>query len=170
MPVTSGDIKFYLSGGAANSNPNLSLGGVRSNTQITSGQLQNLFANIGYQEAVDGSIKYRCFYVRNESITNALEQAGLYIFQETPSPDTVTDYGLGTAGINGTEQTVANEDAAPVGVAFSHPLTDGAKIGFGGDLAPDDFVPIWVRRTVNPGASASALDNVVPIVSGGTLP
>lgn len=170
MPVVSGDIKFFLSGGAANADPTLSLGGVRSSVEIISGQLQNMFANVGYQEAVDGSIKYRCFYVRNESATNALQQAGLYIFQETPSPDTVTDYGPGTAGINGTEQTVANEDAAPVGVSFSHPLTDAGKIPFGADLNPNDFIPIWARRTVNPGTGAIALDNVVPIVSGGTLP
>ena len=170
MPVNSADIKYYLSGGAGNADPALSLGGARSNTEITSAQLANLFGNVGYQEAQSGSVKYRCFYVRNESATHVLQDPGLFITQETPSPDTVTDYGLGTAGINGTEQTVADEDTAPVGVTFSHPLDDASKIGYGGDLTPDDFVPLWVRRTVSATAGALALDNVIPITVGGTLP
>jgi hypothetical protein len=40
MAVTAGDVKIYLSGGAANSDPNLSLGGIVSSTEVLSQSVQ----------------------------------------------------------------------------------------------------------------------------------
>jgi hypothetical protein len=40
MAVVAGEVQIYLSGGAANSDPNLSLGGIISSTQVTSQDCQ----------------------------------------------------------------------------------------------------------------------------------
>lgn len=63
---SNSDIKFYLSGGEANKFKSLSLGGSISNTTI-SDNINNLFAETTKQESRDGSEKYRCFYIVNES-------------------------------------------------------------------------------------------------------
>jgi hypothetical protein len=168
MAVLPGEIIMYLSGGGANSDPDASLGGAISSTAFTTATLENLFSNISSAEATAGSTKYRCVYIRNTSGTSDLVNGGKYISQESPSSDTQIDLGLGTSGISGTEQTVADEDTAPSSVTFSHPTTEGAKLSFGGTLTPNDYVPIWIRRTVSPGATATALDNPITVVTGET--
>lgn len=59
-------VKFYLSGGASNSNPNLSLGGVMSSVEIDfSNPQDNLFDDVLSDDALNGYIDYRCFYIMN---------------------------------------------------------------------------------------------------------
>ena len=67
MAVLAGDIDFHLSGGAANADPNASLGGAISNNQIVGGSLHNLFDQVAGAESSAGDSEYRCFYVRNNS-------------------------------------------------------------------------------------------------------
>jgi hypothetical protein len=43
----------------------------------------------------------------------------VWISSNTPASDTQIAIGVGTAAVNGTEQTVANESTAPSGVTFS---------------------------------------------------
>ena len=125
MPITSTDLKFRLSGGAANSDPNASLGGAKSSTEIGTG-LHNLFDQVGSAETTSGDTEYRCFYVHNAHATLALENAVIYIQSNTPSGDTSVEIAVGSAAVNGTEQTVANESTAPTGVTFSSAANLGA--------------------------------------------
>ena len=62
--ISSGDISFMYSGGYANSDPDLSLGGIMSATTIPGG-LNNLYDNVSETESNTGAIDYRCFYVKN---------------------------------------------------------------------------------------------------------
>ena len=58
MPILNTAIEFWLSGGAANTNPALSLGAARSTTtQIIDNTLHNAFALAPGTEAAAGSSK-----------------------------------------------------------------------------------------------------------------
>lgn len=50
---------FRLTGGASNSDPDASLGGVMSNTEISGTALNNLFDDVSPDEATSGSTEYR---------------------------------------------------------------------------------------------------------------
>lgn len=167
MPIVASDIKFYLSGGAANSDVDAALGGAKSSVEITDATLHNLFDVVSSAESSAGDIEYRCLYVENTHGTLTLQNAAAYISANTPSGDTTLDIGLGTAGLNGTEQTIANESTAPTSVTFSAPATLGAGLSIG-DMAPAAFMPIWLRRTVNAAAAAYSNDSATINVGGDT--
>lgn len=166
MPITSTDLKFRLSGGAANSNPNASLGGAKSSTEIGTG-LHNLFDQVGSAETTSGDTEYRCFYVHNAHATLALENAVIYIQSNTPSGDTSVEIAVGSAAVNGTEQTVANESTAPTGVTFSSAANLGAALALG-NIPAGQHRAVWVKRIVNAGASAYNDDQVTLRVQGDT--
>ena len=149
MAVQATDIKFYLSGGVGNSDPNAALGGIKSTTEITTATLENLFDNVSSADASAGETNYRCLYVENTNGSDTLT-AALTFFQATPA---VTGIGMGLdpAGKNGTATTIANEDAAPAGVSFTTPTDAGSGLNLT-DLTAGDFYAIWLRRIVAPGA------------------
>ena len=150
MPIVSAEIQYRLSGGAANANPDASLGGVVSATVAPTG----LFDTITGAQSLAGSVEYRCFYVRNNNASLALQNAVLFIQANTPSADTTVAIGLGTSTINGVEQTVANESTAPVGVTFSEPATLATGLALG-TIPATQYKAVWIRRTISAAAAAS---------------
>ena len=166
MPVLSGDIKFYHSGGAGNSDPNASLGGAKSTTEITDAQLENLFDDVASAEAAAGDTNYRCFYVENTNGTGDTLAAARTFFQQLPVV-TGMALGLDANGKNGTAVVIGDETIAPAGVTFSAP-TDYAGGEDLTDLAPAEFYAIWLRRVVAPGAVSNANDLTIVRVQGDT--
>lgn len=164
MAIVSTDIKYKLSGGAPNSDPNLSLGGTKSSADVPSG----IFDDVSSAEASAGSVEYRCIYVHNNHGTLSLIGAKLWIQSNTPSGDTDIAVGLGSSGLNATEQTVASETAAPTGVAFSTPSAFASGLALG-DMPAGQHFPVWVRRTVTAGAAAAS-DTFTLRVQGDTNP
>lgn len=75
--IKASDISLNLSGGASNTNPNLSLGGDPSAYEITT-SLQNLFANISAEDAASGYVDYRCFFAFNNNLTDTLFSSLVY--------------------------------------------------------------------------------------------
>lgn len=136
-----------------------SLGGAITVNEVTSALLSELFGNTTSQEAIDGKTEYVCIYIKNTG--NALAEAvKQWILSNTPSADTEDAIGLGSSGLNGVEQEIANKNSAPVGVTFSAAANEAACLNFP-DLAATDFHAIWVRRITQPNASAIAIDNTV---------
>lgn len=152
MPITASDIEYRLSGGAANAAGDTSLGGIISANAV-SAALNALFDRVNGTEAAAGDVEYRCIYIRNNHGTLTLYGATVWLSSNTPSTSTSADIGLGTAAVNATEQTVANENTAPAGVAFSAPASYGAGLVIG-DIPAGQFKAVWLRRTV--GAAAAA--------------
>ena len=149
MPITQGDIKYYLSGGAGNTNPALSLGGVRSTTQLVDNTGANLFPNAPGAETLAGSNSYLCLLVRNEHGTITFQNCRFYITQNTPSDEDEIDIAIGSVAKNTTEITIANINTAPAaGITFSHPMTYATGLVVP-DLAPNDFFPLWFYRKIN---------------------
>lgn len=152
MPIISTDIDYKHSGGAANSNGNLSIGGAISANNIGTA-LHSLFDIVGSAEASAGDVEYRCLYIQNNHGTITAQNVKIWIQSQTTSADTDLAIGLGTAGANATETAVADENTAPAGVTFSAPANKAAGLTIP-DLAPGDYHAVWLRRTVNAAAAA----------------
>ncbi len=152
MPIISTDIQYRLSGGASNTDVNASLGGAKSSTNVDTG-LHNLFDVVGSAEATAGDTEYRCVYVHNNHGTLTMQSAKIWISSNTPSTDTSVEIALGSSAVNGTEQTVANENTAPTGVTFSAPASEGAALSIG-DIPAGQHKAVWIKRIVNAGAAA----------------
>lgn len=151
MPIISSDIKYKLSGGAANADPLLALGGVISSVDAAA----TIFDDVSSAEATAGDIEYRCVYVKNTHATLTALGTKMWIQTQTPSGDTDVAIALAGEGLNGTAETVANEATAPVGETFSAPSSFAGGLTIG-NLAPGDHYPVWVRRTVNAAAAVYA--------------
>jgi hypothetical protein len=153
MAVVSADIKLYLSGGASNADPLLSLGGIISSTLVSATALNNLWDNVTDAEALAGNTDYRCIYVNNTNVTDTLAAAKAYILSNTPSADTTITVGLDPVGVgNGTTTgvatTVANEATAPAGVTFVAAANLAAALVIG-DMAHNVVQALWLKRVVN---------------------
>ena len=164
MAIISTDIQYRLSGGASNSDPAASLGGVKSSTARGT----NIFDDVSSAEAAAGDVEYRCTYIHNNHGTLTLQGARVWIQSNTPSADTTVEIGLGTSAVNGTEQTVGAAGTAPSGVSFSAPAdyANGLVIG---DIPAGQHKAIWEKRTVTAGAAVYA-DSYTLRVQGDTNP
>ena len=167
MAILVADIKFYLSGGASNSDVDASLGGVVSSVEVTTSSLHNLFDRVSGAEALAGDTEYRCIYTKNTHGSLTLQTAVAWISSNTPSTASTIDIGLGTSAISATEQTVANESTAPSAVTFTAPATLGAGLAIG-NLTPADTMAIWIRRTITASAGPYTTDTVTLNVGGDT--
>lgn len=167
MAIVSTDLKYRLSGGAANADPAAALGGAKSTTEITDATLHNLFDQVSSAETTAGDTEYRCLYVHNAHATLTLQSAKVFIQTQTPASDTSAEIALGTSAVNGTEQTIANESTAPTGVTWTA-LTGEANALSIGDIPAGQHKAIWVKRIISAGAAANNLDSVVIRVKGDT--
>jgi hypothetical protein len=86
--------------------------------------------------------------------------AKVYITTNTPSTDDTVDVAVGTAAINGTEQTIADENTAPTGLTWSNVSTYATGLALG-DIPFGQHKGIWFRRTLTAGASAFDSDSVI---------
>ena len=148
MPIVSADIQYRLSGGAANSSAAASLGGAKSSTAVPSG----LFDDVTSAESSAGDTEYRCFYVHNNHGSLSLQNAVIWISANTTGNRIAI--GVGSAAINGTEQTVADEQTAPTSVTFSQPASKGAGLSLG-TIPAGQHKAVWIRRTIAASTGAS---------------
>lgn len=170
MSIVSTDIQHLLSGGAANANPNASLGGAVSATQITDNVDNNLFDDVTSAEAAAGSVEFRGYYAKNAHATIPLTDARVYISQATTSTDTELDIAIAAEAVDTTMATIATETTVPTSVTFTRPTTyaGGLQLNSSTGLAAGSRRGFWVRRTVTAGAAAAAGDNGQLKIEGGT--
>jgi hypothetical protein len=126
MPIVTTDIKFYLSGGAANSDPNASLGGVISSTEVSGTALNNIFDDVSGDESGPGDVEYRGIYVKNTHGSLTLQGAKLWLESEVSGGGDIA-IALAGEGLNATMETVVNESTAPVGESFTSPTCQGSR-------------------------------------------
>lgn len=167
MPIVAGDIDFYLSGGAANTDPNAALGGARSTTTAVSATTNSFFDIVSSGEASSGDTEYRGFYVYNAHGSLTLQNAIIYISGNTTNAENAIAIALADEAVNVAMETIANESTAPVGPTFSAPTSEGAALNIG-DIPAGQFKGIWVRRTVNAASSAASGQGVTFTVKGDT--
>ena len=166
MAIVSGDIKYYLSGGAGNSDPNASLGGVISSTEVSGTPLNNLFDDVSGEESGPGDVEYRGIYVKNTHGSLTLQAAKLWLESEVSGGAAIA-IALAGEGVNATMETIANESTAPVGESFTSPTSKATGLSMG-NIAAGQRYGFWLRRTVPSSTPAQAADGVTPRVEGDT--
>lgn len=169
MPIASSDIKYRLSGGAANSDPNASLGGAKSSTEVVDNVDNNLFDDVSGAEHTAGDVEYRAIYVHNGHGSLTLTDAVVWIQSDTTGADSDISIAVGTAAVNGTEQTIANEATAPTGVTWSDAAVSRATGLALGSLPPGEHKAVWIRRTISAGSTPQAADTCSIQAGGDTL-
>ncbi|MGI4849328.1 MAG: hypothetical protein ACRYGK_14485, partial [Janthinobacterium lividum] len=115
----------------------------------------SIFDDVSAAESSAGDVEVRCIYVHNAHATLTLQNAVAWFPANTPSTSTVVELGVGTSAVNGTEQTVTDENTAPSGVTFVAGATKAAGVALG-DIPPGQSRALWTRRTVTAGAAAFA--------------
>lgn len=154
MPIVNSEIVYRLSGGATQTDPNLSLGGAKSSNIATA----SLLDNVTSAQAAAGSIEYRCFYVHNANATaNDMLAAVVWLQATALGASTAFALAVGTSAVNAQEQgPVASEITAPTGVTWvTNATTEGTAIPLG-NIPPGQHRAVWVRRTVTGGAAVFA--------------
>jgi len=156
MPIVASDLKIRLSGGAAQSDPNASLGGAKSSVEVVDNTLHNIFDIVTGSESLAGDIEYRGVYLHNGHGTLTAQNVRVYISSPTTSTADEWDIALAGEGLNGTMEVIANENTAPVGESFSRPSSYATGLNMG-NIPAGQHYGLWLRRTVN--AAAPAIDN-----------
>ena len=108
MVLTSGQILFFLSGGAANSNPLESKGGQISNSVILPDDFNTVFDDITAVENSEGTLEHRALYVKNGG-SDMLRAARIYF----GFSDNFVSMGLTSRSAGETEDSIPSEDALP---------------------------------------------------------
>jgi hypothetical protein len=169
MAIVSSDIKYRLSGGSGNTDPNASLGGAKSSTEITDNVDNNLFDDVTGAEHTAGDVEYRAIYIHNGHGSLTLTSAVVWIQSDTSGTDSDISIAVGTAAVNGTEQTIADESTAPSGVSWSDAATSRATGLSLGDLPAGQHKAVWIRRTISAGSTPQAADTCSVQAGGDTL-
>jgi hypothetical protein len=121
-----------------------------------------VFDSVAPLDSLIGSVEYRCLYVKNVHATVTATDSRIWIKTLTNGPDEI-DLGLDPAGkgdgsTTGVATTIADEDTAPGGVAFSRPLSYATGLVLG-SLAPGECHAVWERRTVPAATVGNVLVN-----------
>jgi len=156
-------LEFRLTGGSSNTNPNASLGGVMSSTQVSETAMNNLFDNVSASEASSGDTEYRAIDVYNSGDETATEVA-IYMSTETSSADTQIDLGYDSANSPHTASadlpSIADEGDTPTDgtndISFSH-YTSSNKLSLP-DIPAGQAVRVWLKRIVNANAGNTSND------------
>jgi hypothetical protein len=151
VPIVENDLKFYLSGGAANADPALALGGAISSVEV---DVSTLFDSVSAVEATAGDVEYRGIYVKNTHATLALSNTVVWVDSLTSSATTEIAVAVADEAKNTTIETIANEGTAPSGPVFSSPTSKATGLSLGG-LSAGDYRGFWVRWTVDAGTAAT---------------
>ena len=144
-----------MSGGAANGDPSLSIGGAISSAligKISSGRLGNIWDHVPKAEADVGlQEEYRCEFLKNVNPSDSVKQIRLFFETKNSDQDIGILMGLDPSGKNGTPATIANETTTPAGVVFTSPTNynNGLVIG---KLKAGEFYPFWIKRTIAAGS------------------
>jgi len=141
---------FHYTGGAANDDPDLSLGGTGSSERLDTTALNNLFDNVTPDEVLVEFVEYRAIDLYNEG--DSVAQTIDFYFTDTPSAQSTLAVWLDVAGV----QSIVDSETEPVGASgnWTTPLV-GTKLTLD-DLAASGNHRLWIRRTVAQGA-----DNII---------
>jgi len=151
MVVLPENVQIRLSGGANNTNPFASLGGAKSANQMRDDMLDALFDPISVTQRDTGHTDYYCIYVHNNSSTSQMSNTKIW-FTVVSSFITM---GLGTAPINGVEQSINPDTSPPAGITFSQPISELNSLSIG-IIPAQQHKSVWFRRIIPIGVFPTA--------------
>ena len=175
MAITNTNLRWFYSGGASNNIPSVSFGGAKSSFALATNLMNNLFDNVTGDEAAAGLVEYRMLYFQNtDSDAGGLMAPVVLWIVAQPTGDDTMEIGLAVAGKNGVETKPANDYTAPVNVSFSAPASKSGGIDFTTEsialpFIHNDYIGVWFKRTVPPGANTAASDGFQWRIEGDTV-
>jgi hypothetical protein len=158
MAIDIANIKYYLSGGASNNLPALSIGGAKSSVAVSATALGNLFDPVTGDEAAAGVTRYRLVYLQHDDAdaSGLLDPAVLW-FSTSPAAGQTIAVGLAAAGKGAPETAVANENTAPAGVTFASPVSKATGVSLTGTpYTEGQYIGVWLRVVTSVGATKRA--------------
>lgn len=157
----SATLQLRLTGGAANSDPDASLGGIMSSSQVSGTALNNIFDDVEPGEAETGETEYRMLDIYNAGDETATGVEA-YIDPQTSSDDTSLE--IGEDDTNNPHaaaadlETLANEEAAPESPAITFGTHgSGAKLALP-DIPAGQACRIALKRIVSAAADNTSND------------
>lgn len=165
MAITAADIKFRLTvntgpgKSTAQADPNDSIGGFASSTEIVDATLHNVFDKVTGDENAASESEYRTIYIENAHGSLPWEGVKVWLSAETAGGASAAIALDGTGVTTATSasaqaERLANENTAPSGETFSAPTTKAAGLSVGDVPAGSGFAVI-IRRTA---ANSAPLD------------
>lgn len=154
---------WRLTGGASNSDPDASIGGVMSSNALSETALNNLFDDVSASEASAGDTEYRAVDLYNAGDATATD-VDVWFSSQTSSSGTVAAIGEDATNnphaSDANLETVANEGTAPASptVTFSE-ATEGSPLSLD-DIPAGQAARLWIRRTVSAGAGNTFNDSM----------
>lgn len=153
---------FRLTGGASNSDPDASLGGVMSSTEISGTALNNLFDDVTPVQATSGITEYRMIDIYNSGDAEATS-VELYTDPNTSSTDTSLELGHDATNnphASGADlETLANETTAPASPVIAFAVHDsGSKLTIP-NIPSGQAARVSVKRIVSAGATNTSSDS-----------
>jgi len=173
MPLSSTDLVWYYTHTASGPSDNtLSLGGTISSHTITSGQDENVFDDVTGAESEAGESHYRAIALKDTNSTYDYLNYCAWIlgYKRAASGADTIYFGIERSTIGGagtsiqlitdeyTAPNTANFETSPTGLAWvvegspSETITPSGNTLTAG--SGEQWVGIWLWRTIPPGASA----------------
>jgi hypothetical protein len=150
----------------------LSIGGVKSSSQLSAVSLHNLFDRVTGDEALNGVTRYRCLYFVNvdSDAEGFLDPVSLY-FSALPTNGDLITMGLSAQGKNANATVIANENTTPAGVSFSAPISRTAStlILPEGPYLQNDYIGVWFAQEIPPEQITSVSNTIMWVVVGDTV-
>lgn len=146
---------WKYTGGAANSNPALSLGGTTSSVSVSGTAMNNIFANVSAEDAAAGEVFYKAIDLLNSGDAEATSIT-MWMSTETPSPSTQIDFGINDSTPINDTTSVVDAETAPAGTTFAH-YNSGSKLSLP-NIAAGSYARVWLRLTVTAGATNTSND------------
>lgn len=103
-------------------------------------------------ETTTGTTEYACVYVKNTGDATAFN-VRVNIEGETSHAGANAQIGLGSAAVNGSEQTVADKNTAPGSVTFAEAASLAAALTVG-DIPAGQHKAVWVKFDISAGTLA----------------
>lgn len=133
------NVTFRLSGGAANDDPALSIGGAESSEFLPSA----LFDDVANVDRLAGKVSYRLVYVHNEDVVDGTATAFISDQLETGRTMAV---GVAVEASGEEVDAIVNDTTAPAGVSFSTSESAGTGVDMG-TIGAGESRGLWLRRT-----------------------
>lgn len=115
------DIKFYYSGGTANTSQDASLGGSISQTEVIP-YSENIFSLADGEQCASGLVDYKCIYLKNISSSTSFYETKLTI--ESPQSNTPPQLSLGFYKINDVQRLTLSGTISGGGIFVEYVSAD----------------------------------------------
>lgn len=161
MPIEATDVKYYQSDHSAGGID--SIGGDIDSDELSSTAMNNIFDDVPGSESLPGDTEYRVVFVKNEH--GSLTWTAVKAYLENNENNQIS---IGTkVAKNTAAQDLTDEDTDPTGVTWNQGADYDNGISLP-DLAPNDYVAIFLRRVVPANDAADDAKNFRLNVDGDT--